>query len=77
MDRQARRLVKQLADGRFIIAAWVPRAGEWYAVELDDPTELTAGDIEELGRKRRVTKYKTREEAEAAVHRLQLVKEVA
>jgi hypothetical protein len=62
--------VQQLKNDKFILASWVPCAGEWYAVEADDPTELTATDIEELGRKRRVAKYKTREEAEAAARRL-------
>jgi hypothetical protein len=62
--------VQQLPNGKFILASWVPCAGEWYAVEADDPTEVTATTLEELGRKRRVTKCKTREEAEVAARRL-------
>jgi hypothetical protein len=69
MDREdALRLVKQLHDGRFIIAAWVPRAGEFYAVGHRDESgnPITARSLERLAAKGIAT-YAPRQEAEDAV----------
>lgn len=60
---------QKLHNGKYILASWVPCACEWYAVGVEDAdgNPVTAGTVDDLGRKRKVTKYRSAEEAQRAL----------
>jgi hypothetical protein len=60
--------VKQLKDGRFILAGFIPRAGLFYAFPFRDPP-VDGRTLERLVEKG-VSTYETRQEAEAAAREL-------
>lgn len=61
--------IQQLENGKYILASWVPCACEWYAVGVEDANgnPVTAGTVDDLGRKRSVRKYASAEEAQRAL----------
>lgn len=54
---------QQMEDRRWVLASWVPCAGEWYAVPGNAERPVTALTLEQLAAKKSVRAFPTREEA--------------